>query len=381
MNENMVDNKTKSDRIPLIDADYGELEKNNLIECISTGWISSQGKFVKEFEDGFGSFCRREYAVATSNGTVALHLALLALDIGEGDEVIVPTLTFAATANAVMHAGATPVFVDSEITSWNMDPILIEAAITNKTRAIIPVHLYGQPSDMDSIITIANKYDLRIVEDAAEAHGATIGDKRAGEFGDISCFSFYANKIITTGEGGMCLTDDADLNEKMRILRDHGKIPGNYYVHSEVGYNYRMTNLQAAIGVAQLTKIEKYIEKKKTIAGWYKKEFADVEEIKLPSSIENRENVFWLYSVLIDEDKTAVTRDKVMDHLQEHNIESRPLFHPLHLMKPFSSDSSVLFPIAEKISKSGITLPTGYLLEEDDVSRIAKLIIERLGAN
>ncbi|MCH7663277.1 MAG: DegT/DnrJ/EryC1/StrS family aminotransferase [Chloroflexi bacterium] len=258
-----ISGRSVKDRIPLIDTDFGELELEYITECITSGWISSQGKYVKEFEEGFGSYCNRKFAVATSNGTCALHLALLTLGIGDGDEVIVPTLTFAATANAVMHAGATPVFVDSDAKSWNIDPDLIEEAITEKTRAIIPVHLYGQPCDMKKIIEIADKFDLRIIEDAAEAHGATIGNNRVGEFGDISCFSFYANKIITTGEGGMCLTDNPDYNNKMRLLRDHGKEPGVYYIHNEVGYNYRMTNLQAAIGVAQLSKIEKYIKKKR----------------------------------------------------------------------------------------------------------------------
>ena len=245
--------------IPIAEPLLEEEELNNVMEAVKSGWISSKGKFIPEFEENFARYCGVKHSVATSNGTVALHLALATLGIKEGDEVIVPTLTFIATANAVRYTGAKPVFVDSNPDYWCIDPEKIEGAITPKTRAIIPVHLYGHPCDMEAIMAVAKKHDLYVIEDAAEAHGAEHKGRKVGSFGDIACFSFYGNKIITTGEGGMCLTDDEILAERMRILRDHGMNPGKRYWHDIVGFNYRMTNMQAAIGVAQLEKIDRVI--------------------------------------------------------------------------------------------------------------------------
>ena len=227
-----------------------------LTDAFLSTWISSSGKYIDKFESEFSSYSDCTYGVTVSNGTVALHLALVALGISEGDEVIIPDLTFAATINAVLHANATPVIVDIGKDSWCISPDEIKKAITSKTKAIIPVHLYGQPCDMGAIMKIAKKYNLKVIEDCAEAHGAMYGDKKVGSFGDIGCFSFYGNKVITTGEGGMCTTNNSELNNKMRILRDHGMSATKRYWHDIVGYNYRMTNLQAAIGLAQLERIE-----------------------------------------------------------------------------------------------------------------------------
>ncbi|NQU99168.1 MAG: DegT/DnrJ/EryC1/StrS aminotransferase family protein, partial [Parcubacteria group bacterium] len=234
----------------------GREELNNVMEAIKSSWISSKGKFITEFEENFAEYCGVKYGIATANGTVALHLALKALKISKGDEVIVPDLTFIATANVVTYCNAKPIFIDSNPDYWCIDPEKIEEKITTKTKAIIPVHLYGHPCDMDAITKIAKKYGLYVIEDAAEAHGAGYKGKKVGSFGDISCFSFYGNKIITTGEGGMCLTNNQKLAERMKILRDHGMSPDKRYWYDVIGFNYRMTNIQAAIGVAQLKKID-----------------------------------------------------------------------------------------------------------------------------
>ncbi|NQV08592.1 DegT/DnrJ/EryC1/StrS family aminotransferase, partial [Candidatus Woesearchaeota archaeon] len=242
------------------------LEGNELkyvTECVKTGWISSAGKFVKKFEEKFSKYCDCKYGVAVSNGTTALHLALVALGIKKGDEVIVPNFTFVATANAVVYVGGVPVFVDADKETWNIDVDKIEEKITSKTKAIIPVNIYGHPCDMNKIMDIAKKHNLYVIEDCAESHGAEYNGEKTGSFGDISCFSFYGNKIITTGEGGMCVTNNKELAEKMSMLKDHGMKPERRYWHETIGFNYRMTNIQAAIGLAQLENINKFIETKR----------------------------------------------------------------------------------------------------------------------
>ena len=245
---------------PISNIDLNGNELLYVTEAIKSTWISSSGKFITQFESMFAEFCSTNHAVATSNGTTALHLAIESLNIGSGDEVIVPSLTFAATANAILHSGATPVFVDSLNYHWNIDPEKISGAITPKTKAILAVHLYGHPCDMTQIMKIAKKYNLFVIEDCAEATGATINGEKVGSIGDIGCFSFFGNKIITTGEGGMCITNNADLNERMRLLRDHGMDKSKKYWHTEIGYNYRMTNLNAAIGVAQMEQIDLFLK-------------------------------------------------------------------------------------------------------------------------
>lgn len=353
-------------------------EKELLNKAIDSGWISSKGEFIQRFEEGFSRYCGTRYGVAVSNGTVALHLALLAVGIGRGDEVIVPTFTFAATANAVLYAGATPVFVDCGEDDWNMDPALVAKAVTRRTRAVIPVHVYGNPCDMEALRTVARRRGLVIVEDCAEAHGAYHAARKVGSFGAVSCFSFYGNKILTTGEGGMCLTDDGALYRKMRILRDHGMDVRRRYWHNVVGYNYRLTNVQAAIGCAQLAKIDRILERKGRIASWYQEglsELADQGLLKLHQPAEGTRSVYWLFGVVLSR-KFGLTRDRLMKGLYSRGIETRPFFNPLHLMPPYRRyvRAGRSFPVAERISRYGLSLPSSPSLDEKDVAGICESI-------
>ncbi|MBC7334373.1 MAG: DegT/DnrJ/EryC1/StrS aminotransferase family protein, partial [Actinobacteria bacterium] len=264
--------------IPVLEPSIGKEEIRSVLKAVKSGWVSSKGEFIEKFEKKFADYHRVKEAVSTSNGTTALHLALKSLGIEKNDEVIVPVLTFAATANAVIYCNAKPVFVDIHPKYWCIDPQKIEEKITEKTRAIIPVHLYGHPCDMDWITDIAEDHGLYVVEDAAESHGAEYKGKKVGTFGDIACFSFYGNKIITTGEGGMCITNNEELAKEMRILRDHGMRPDKKYWHDKIGFNYRMTNLQAALGIVQLKKLDKFINKKRKIAKIYRKNLYEFQE-------------------------------------------------------------------------------------------------------
>ena len=293
-NGRLVDFLSWSDiwRLPVMEPTLGGNEMKYVVDCIATNWISSQGSYVKTFEKSFSSFLSMDYALTTSNGTCALHLALLALEIGPGDEVIVPDLTFAASANAVIHAGAKPVLVDVSGKHWGMDPGCVEAAITRKTKAIMPVHLYGHPCEMEPLIKLAKTHRLSIVEDCAEALGAQYKGRKVGTFGDISCFSFFSNKVITTGEGGMVVTNHEKLNHKMAILRDHGMSRSRRYWHETVGFNYRMTNLQAAVGLAQLEQIDRFLKNRRQIAGIYAAQLKDIKGITLPPEMPWAQNIY-----------------------------------------------------------------------------------------
>ncbi len=360
--------------IPVAEPLLGEEELANVIEAVKSGWVSSKGKFIGQFETEFAQYCGVRYGVATSNGTVALHLALEALGIGPGDEVIVPTLTFIATANTVRYTGAQPVFVDSRPDYWGIDPEKIEKAITARTRAIVPVHLYGHPCDMDAVMAVAKKYNLYIVEDAAEAHGAEYKKKKVGSFGKIACFSFFGNKVITTGEGGMCLTDDNQLAERMRVLRDHGMNPDKKYWYDVIGFNYRMTNMQAAMGVAQLAKLEKFVAKKREIANWYSEGLRELQERKLVAlhpEMPWARGIYWMYSILIN-DAYGKSRDELMNELDKSGIETRPLFYPIHVMPPYQSGST--FPVAEELSRKGINLPSSVKLTRQNVAEIIRRV-------
>ena len=359
-------------RLPVAEPILGEKELQYVSECVLTGWVSSAGKFVTRFEAMFAEFCEARHAVATSNGTTALHLALLALEIGPGDEVIVPSLTFIATANAVLYTGAQPVLVDSEPDTWNIDPAKVKAAITPQTKAIIPVHLYGHPADMGALREIADRHGLAIIEDAAEAHGARYNDRPVGGLGEIGIFSFYGNKIITTGEGGMVVTNRDDLAEKVRILRDHGMSPDKRYWHRVLGYNYRMTNLQAALGVAQMERIESLLAKKKEIAAAYSAGLAGIPGIELPPQMSWAENVYWLYSIIIDPQVFGCSRDDLMNHLKQVDIETRPLFPPIHQQPIYNTGQSL--PVAERLSENGLSLPSAVTLKLEDVARIVEAI-------
>jgi len=355
------------ERIPLTEPDIGNDELENVVKAVKSGWVSSKGQFIEEFEKGFCAYVGAKHGITTCNGTTALHLALSALGIGKGDTVLVPSLTFIASANAVTYTGAKPVLVDSHPEYWCMDPSKIEKAIDHRTKAVLIVHLYGHPCDMDELTKIAEDKSLIIVEDCAEALGAEYNGKRVGTSGTVSCFSFYGNKIITTGEGGMCLTDDDELAEKMKMLRDHGMNPQKKYWHDVVGFNYRMTNLQAALGVAQLKKIDFLVQKKREIASTYKGFFKKLDVATAPE-MPWAKSVYWLYSILVERS----LRDKIIKHLYDKNIETRPFFHPLHTLPPYKTGTSL--PIAEDLSARGINLPTGTKLTVREMERVADVL-------
>lgn len=340
-------------------------------DCIRSGWVSSLGKYIPEFERQFARFCGVKHGIAVSNGTTALHLALVALGIRPGDEVIVPTLTFIATANAVHYTGAAPVFADSEAQTWNIDPTDAARCITPRTKAIIPVHVYGHPVNMGPILDLAARHKLWVIEDAAEAHGARYLDKRVGSLGNVGAFSFYGNKIITTGEGGMLTTDDDDLAERARFLRDHAMSPIKRYWHTEIGYNYRMTNIQAALGIAQMEKIEEYVERKRKIARAYNHVLQGIPGISLPPEAPWATSVYWMYSILVDA-LYPVSRDELMTILRSHNIDSRPFFYPIHTQPPYTTTDRL--PVADCLSRQGINLPSAVTLTEADIARVAAVI-------
>jgi perosamine synthetase len=359
--------------IPVASPVFLGKEKEYLTECIESGWISSNGRFIKLFEEQFAHFCGTQYALSCANGTVALHLALLAFDIQPGDEIIVPSLTYVASANAVAYCRATPVLVDSEPETGNLNTSLIEGKITNKTKGIIVVHLYGHPVDMDAVNAIAGKYGLFVIEDAAEAHGATYKEKRIGTLSDIATFSFYGNKIITTGEGGMVVTSDQTLAEKIRLLKGQGMDAKKRYWFSVIGYNYRMTNMQAAIGLAQLENISWHLEKRQKIARLYSQYLEHLKEfVILPVEKSWAHHTFWMYSIIL-KDHLDGYRDQMMTFLLEQGIETRPFFYPMHQL-PMYEDSSTLYPVAETLSRQGINLPTHGLLQEADIAYIAQSI-------
>ncbi|HEX4232632.1 MAG TPA: DegT/DnrJ/EryC1/StrS family aminotransferase [Bryobacteraceae bacterium] len=350
-------------------------EKKYVLECLETGWISSIGRFISLFEEQFAAYCGSEYAVACSSGTCALHLALAALGVGPGDEVIVPTLTYIASANAVTYCGARPVFVDSEDGTMNIDPNLIARHITPRTKAIVAVHLYGHPADMDAILKIAREHGLAVVEDAAESHGALYKGRRTGSLADIAAFSFYGNKIVTTGEGGMVTCSNRALENKLRMLRGQGMDPGQRYWFPMVGYNYRMTNVAAAIGVAQLEQIDKLLERRFDVASEYRKQLTPYEDlIQLPVEESWARHAFWAYTVVLRE-PVNLGRDEIMRRLADDGIETRPVFYPMHVMPPYAEDRAVEYPVANWLSQRGIMLPMHTLLDDEDVAYIASRLV------
>ena len=359
-------------RIPVAKPDIGEEEIKNITEAVRTGWVSSKGPFIGQFEKGFSNYVGVKHAIAVSNGTVALHLALTALGIGRDDEVIVPSLTFIAAANAVTYTGATPIFVDSHPDYWCMNPEAIKGTLSDRTKAIMLVHLYGHPCEIDPILEIARDKNLYVIEDCAEAHGAEYEGRKVGSFGDVSCFSFYGNKIITTGEGGMCLTNNEELAEKMRILKDHGMNPKKRYWHDVVGFNYRMTNLQAAVGVAQLEKIERLVEKKREIAKTYRELLAGTDAIIHAPEMSWAKNAYWFYSILLN----SKVRDKLIAHLDQEGIETRPFFYPIHTLPPYNR--GLKLPVAEQLSARGLNLPSGPKITDEEIRTVASSLKKAL---
>jgi perosamine synthetase len=388
-----ISNKIKI--IPLVDndnrvVDYASIKKvrpisiaspvlsgNELAyvtECIRTNWISSQGKFVRLFESMFSDIHSGHSALAVSNGTVALHLALVTINIGAGDEVIVPDLTFVASINAILYTGATPVLADIDPLSLNIDVTKIENLITSKTKAIMPVHLYGNPCDMVAIMNIAKKHNLLVIEDAAEALGSLYNAKPVGTFGDVATFSFFGNKTITTGEGGMIVFKNPEVAQKATMLRDHGMNKSKRYWHDEVGYNYRLTNIQAAIGVAQLERLDEFVAAKRNIAHQYNNSLKDCGFFQLPQELNNTHNSYWLYTVIVKENAPFI-RNEIMAFLDQLGIETRPVFYPAHEMPPY-----VKFGIKENLTNStkasyaGFSLPSAVSLSNDEIDRVCKAL-------
>jgi perosamine synthetase len=306
------------------------------------------------------------------NGTAALHLALVACGVGPGDEVIVPDLTFIATASTVIHAGAKPIFVDVNKDTWCINDKDIEPAITSKTKAIIPVHLYGHPANMDRILEIAKKYNLIVIEDAAESHGAEFNKKLTGTIGDVGVFSFYGNKVITTGEGGMIVTDDDLIAKRARQLRDHGMDRSKGYWHPELGFNYRMTSLQAALGVAQMEKIDEVLEKKLQIAKTYEHFLSKSIGLILPKQASRAKHIYWMYTILVEEDVTNINRDDMLKILKNEKIDARPSFIPMSCQPPFKTEKK--FPVSNMLSSKGLSLPSYVGLAEDDIKRVCDVI-------
>lgn len=354
--------------IPLYKPEIGKEEEEEVLKVLKSGWISSASPTVKEFEEKFSSYIGRKYSVATSNGTTALHLAVTALGIKEGDEVIVPDLTFISPVNVVLYNRARPVLVDVEEENWGLDPEKVRKAITPRTKAIIVVHLYGNPAKIAELKEIAEDKGIYLIEDCAEAHGAEYEGKKVGTFGDISCFSFYANKVITTGEGGMCLTDDEELYEKMLILRDHGMTKEKRYWHEVIGYNYRMTGLQAALGLAQLKKIDNFIRKKREIAKLYQELLEDF--VTVQKDPPRGKSIFWLFSILTEK------RDKLAEYLDKNGIETRKFFYPVHIMPPYTQLSTDKYVVSEKLSSTGLNLPSYPSLSEQEIRLISLKIVE-----
>ncbi|WP_406825673.1 DegT/DnrJ/EryC1/StrS family aminotransferase [Pedobacter sp. KACC 23697] len=357
-------------------------ELKYLSECINTGWISSEGPFVAAFEENFSTYHNRKHGIAVSNGSAALDIAVKALHIGAGDEVIMPTFTIISPAQSVTAVGAIPVLVDSDQQTWNMDVTQIEAKITAKTKAILVVHIYGLPVDMEPVLQLAKAYNLKVIEDAAEMHGQTYNGKKCGSFGDISIFSFYPNKHITTGEGGMLLTDDDQLAARCKKLRNLCFEPdGPRFVHHELGWNYRMTNMQAALGLAQLEQLEKFISIKRNMGSNYQKALAYLEskEYQLPiPSTSYAENIYWVFGIVAP---TENKKQDLIDHLTRYKIGTRPFFWCMHeqpVFKKMKLFGGERYPVAEKLARNGFYLPSGLGLTVDELKTIITCIHEKI---
>jgi perosamine synthetase len=359
-------------RVPLMAPSLEGNELKYVTDCIKTNWISSQGTYVKKFEEMFRDFCKIDFATSCSNGTAALHLALKAIDIKEGDEVIVPNFTFASPLNVIIHCNAKPVIVDIDKNNWTLDPTKIEEKITQKTKAIIAVHIYGHPCNMNKIMDIAKRHNLKVIEDCAESLGATYNNKLTGTIGDIGCFSFFANKVITTGEGGMVITKDPEVYKKLELLRDHGMTKKRRYWHEIPGFNYRLTNLQAAVGVAQMERIDHFIKRRREIAKRYNENLKDVEGINIPPEEEWAKNIYWLYTILIDKTICGINRDQLSIKLHEAGVETRPTFYPLNKQPPYFNEEE--YPITELVAQNGLSLPGCIDIKMEKIDEVCNII-------
>jgi perosamine synthetase len=370
--------KTTHEFIPISNPALVGNELKYVTDCVQSSWVSSLGKYVTGFEEAFADFCGVDHAVTCSNGTTALHLALGALGVEPGDEVIVPTLTYVATANAVVYCGAKPVFVDGEPRTWNMDPAQIEAQITPRTKGIIVVHLFGHSVDMDPILEIARRHGLFVLEDAAEAHGAEYKGRRVGAIGDAATFSFFGNKIITTGEGGMITTNDGALADEMRRLKNHGMDPKRKYWFPTVGYNYRLTNVASALGLAQLEKIDWHLEQRQQIGGWYREFLAGVPGLSWQAEEPWARHVWWLFTIVMDE-TIPLSRFDVLAGLKERGVEGRQIVYPITQLPPYENAAGTgAYPIADRVVDRGVHLPTWSGLKREQVEFVCQSLIDCL---
>lgn len=347
-----------------------------LQDCASTGWFSSQGPFVSRFETSFAHWLRVRYALTTTSGTSALHLALAALNIGKGDEVIVPTFTMFSPIAAILYTGATPVFVDSDPTTWTMDTNQVAQSITKRTVAILAVHTYGHPVDMDPLWKLSNKHKLALIEDAAEGLGGLYKKRNVGTHGDVSCFSFYANKLVTTGEGGMVTTNNGQLANRLKILRDMAYHPRKRFLHTELGFTYRMSNMQAAVGLSYLEHIHTIVKKKNSIASLYDELLSRIPYITLQSKAPWATPICWMYCILLDK-KSPLQRRKFRQLLADSGIETRDFFVPAHrqpVLRKLNIKTSNQFPVANSISECGLYLPSGPKISSRDIHYIYRTI-------
>ena len=360
-------------KIPVCEPKLDGNELRYVTKCFETSWISSAGENIQKFEQEFAQACGAKYGVSCTSGTAALHLALATLGVGRGDEVIIPTFTMIATANAVTYTGAKPVLVDSEPNTWNINVKKIEEKITHRTKVIMPVHTYGHPADMDKILDIAKKYNLYVVEDAAEAHGSEYQGRKIGSMGDIACFSFYANKIITTGEGGMLTTDNEEMAKIARDLRGHAFSEERHFWHNYIGFNYRMTNLQAAIGLAQMEKFDENVRRRIQNAKLYNSMLKNIKGITLPPQTKGVKNVYWMYSILVN-DEFGITRDELRKKLAKRGIETRTFFIPIHLQPIYFRRYNERFPVAEELCAKGMYLPSASTLTKEEIEYVVDSI-------
>jgi perosamine synthetase len=371
----------KVQMIPINEPSIGAKELEYAAEAVKSGWISSEGKFIKLFEEKFAQNVQRKHGVAVNNGTNALILALRALNLPEGSEVIIPSFTIISCALACIYNNLIPVFVDADEETWNMDASRIEEKITRNTRAIMAVHIYGHPVDIDKIVELAKKHQLYIIEDFAEAIGSEYKNKKCGGFGDISCTSFYANKTITTGEGGMCLTDNDEIADKLKSLRNLAFIPEKRFVHEEPGFNFRLTNVQAAIGLAQAEKLEEHVEKKAWIGKKYSEYLKDLEIkglLRLPAEKSWAKNTYWMYGIVLNKG-TGICVIDLMKKLLEKGIQTRPFFYPMHLQPLFVKYpwfKKERLPVSENLSEYGCQLPSGLTLSEENIARVTECLKE-----
>lgn len=367
--------------IPVNEPLFGGNEKKYLNQCIEQGWISSEGPFVREFEEKFSAYLGLKHGVAVCNGTAALEVALAAAGITEGDEVIMPAFTIISCAIGIIRLGAKPVLVDSEANTWNMDTNQLESKITKKTKAIMPVHIYGHPVDMDPVMELGRKYHLRIIEDAAEVHGAEYKGRKAGGMGDVGCFSFYANKIITSGEGGMVVTGDEEIAARARDYRNLCFRPEKRFYHTELGYNFRMTNLQAAVALAQLEQIEEHISIKRRNAMAYNERLADIDSLKLPTEKEWARNVYWMYGIEL-RDGAGMDNEELARRLKANGVDTRPFFLGMHeqpVFRQMGLFGGERYPVAERLARRGLYLPSGLTLHEEQIETVCRTLHAILG--